>query len=125
MHEDIIWKEVRARIGLCIDCGAELLYLAHIGLVPSSQIALPIATLYICIVPIATPYFAIVPIATLYTSTLLCEHCALPHCTVFTATLPHCHILDCHTMCNTQHTLYEHCHSIVYSVTWLLKTRHW
>ena len=48
MHEDIIWKEVSATIGFCIDCGALLLYLAHIGLVPSSQIGLPIATLYIC-----------------------------------------------------------------------------
>ena len=65
MHEDIIWKEVTASIGFCIDCGAELLYLAHIGLVPSSQIGLPIATLYFAIVPIATLYFAIVPIATL------------------------------------------------------------
>ena len=42
-----MWKEVRGTIGFCIDCGAELLYLAHIGLVPSSQIGLPIATPYI------------------------------------------------------------------------------
>ena len=41
------FKEVTATIGFCIDCGAELLYLAHIGLVPSTQIGLPIATLYI------------------------------------------------------------------------------
>ena len=45
--------------GFCIDCGARLLYLAHIGLVPSSQIGLPIATLYFAIVPIATLFFAI------------------------------------------------------------------
>ena len=56
MHEDIIWKEVSATIGFCIDCGALLLYLAHIGLVPSSQIGLPIATLSIASLYIATLY---------------------------------------------------------------------
>ena len=58
MHEDIIWKEVSATIGFCIDCGALLLYLAHIGLVPSSQIGLPIATLYIATLPIVTLHIA-------------------------------------------------------------------
>ena len=58
--------------GFCIDCGARLLYLAHIGLVPPSQIAQqPIATVRIAqsqphsTLPIATLHIA-QSIATVY-----------------------------------------------------------